>query len=127
MNNIFLFGTLAEDVEELRHKHRYSGYTLDEKLAAVFDEIRKGTFGPADHFTPLVSSIADHGDYYLVSDDFQAYVTTQQLVDEAFQNQDEWIVKAITSVAHMGFFSTDRVINEYADEIWNVEPMEAMD
>jgi starch phosphorylase len=127
VNNIFLFGTLSEHVEDLRHKHRYGGYTLDENLAAVFDEIRKGTFGPADHFAPLVSSIADHGDYYLVSDDFQAYVTTQQLVDEAFQNQDEWIAKAITSVAHMGFFSTDRVINEYADEIWNVEPMETMD
>lgn len=58
-----------------------------------------------------------------MSDDFHSYLTTQELVDEAFQDQDEWIAKSITSVARMGFFSTDRVINEYADSIWNVEPL----
>lgn len=58
-----------------------------------------------------------------MSDDFRSYLTTQELVDEAFRDQDEWIAKSITSVARMGFFSTDRVINEYADSIWNVEPL----
>jgi starch phosphorylase len=91
----------------------------------VFDEIHKGTFGDASAFSALISSIADHGDYYLVSDDFHSYIETQQLIDEAFKDQDEWIAKSITSVARMGFFSTDRVINEYADSIWNIEPLTA--
>jgi starch phosphorylase len=50
-------------------------------------------------------------DYYLGSDDFISYLE-QELVDEAFENQDEWIDKSITSVARMGF-SSDRVITEY--------------
>ena len=45
-------------------------------------------------------------------DDFISYIE-QELVDEAFENQDEWIDKSITSVARMGFFSFDRVITEY--------------
>ena len=45
-------------------------------------------------------------------DDFISYIE-QVLVDEAFENQDEWIDKSITSVARMGFFSSDRVITEY--------------
>lgn len=45
------------------------------------------------------------------------------MVDKDFKNQDEWIAKSITSVARMGFFSTDRVIDEYAESIWNVEPL----
>jgi starch phosphorylase len=49
-------------------------------------------------------------------------VQTQALVDEAYKNQDEWVSKSITSVARMGFFSSDRCINEYAESIWNVEP-----
>jgi starch phosphorylase len=44
-------------------------------------------------------------------------------VDEAYKNQDEWISKTITSVARMGFFSSDRCINEYAESIWNIEPL----
>lgn len=84
-------------------------------------------FGDAGTFSALTASIDEHGDYYLVSDDFNSYITTQAMVDEAFVNQDEWITKSITSVARMGFFSSDRVINEYADSIWNVEPLEVKD
>lgn len=84
-------------------------------------------FGDPGNFSALMASIDEHGDYYLVSDDFNSYIETQAIVDEAFQNQDEWIAKSITSVARMGFFSTDRVINEYADSIWNIEPLEVKD
>lgn len=125
--NIFLFGNLAEDVEELRHRHLYGDFQLDSHLAKVFDAIRSGTFGDPNDFSALIASIAEHGDYYLVSDDFNSYITTQKMVDEAFKDRDEWLAKSITSVARMGFFSTDRVINEYADSIWNVEPLAVKD
>ncbi|KAJ9320904.1 CAZyme family GT35 [Paecilomyces variotii] len=126
--NIFLFGNLAEDVEELRHKHLYANdLKLDPDLTKVFDAIRSGTFGDVNDFSALLSSIAEHGDYYLVSDDFHSYITAQSVVDEAFKDQDEWVTKSITSVARMGFFTSDRVINEYADSIWNVEPLDVTD
>jgi starch phosphorylase len=96
---------------------------LDEDLAKVFESIRSGTFGDPKAFESLIASITDHGDHYLVSDDFTSYIQTQDLVDEDFQKQDEWIAKSISSVARMGFFSTDRVIDEYAESIWNVEPL----
>ncbi|KAJ9201616.1 CAZyme family GT35 [Paecilomyces variotii] len=126
--NIFLFGNLAEDVEDLRHKHLYANdLQLDPDLTKVFDAIRSGTFGDVNDFSALLSSIAEHGDYYLVSDDFHSYITAQSVVDEAFKDQDEWVTKSITSVARMGFFTSDRVINEYADSIWNVEPLDVTD
>lgn len=124
-NNIFLFGNLAEDVEDLRHSHTYgsSGHTLDPDLVKVFEAIQSGMFGNASDFSALISAVRDHGDYYLVSDDFHSYIQTHALVDEAYQNQDEWVTKCITSVARMGFFSSDRCINEYAEGIWNIEPV----
>lgn len=122
-DNIFLFGNLAEDVEDLRHAHRFGTHTVDASLAQVFEAIERGDFGDAADFGALVSAVRDHGDYYLVSDDFQSYLDTHRLVDEAYRNQDEWITKSIRSVARMGFFSSDRCINEYAEGIWNVEPL----
>ncbi|KAK1641130.1 glycogen phosphorylase [Colletotrichum phormii] len=126
-NNIFLFGNLAEDVEDLRHSHNYGTHSIDENLAKVFSAIDNGTFGSVSDFHALVSAVRDHGDYYLVSDDFNSYIETHHLVDEAYKNQEEWITKSITSVARMGFFSSDRCINEYAEEIWNVEPLKVED
>ncbi|KGO73997.1 Glycogen/starch/alpha-glucan phosphorylase [Penicillium italicum] len=122
--NIFLFGNLSEDVEDLRHRHFYGDFKLDPQLERVFDAIKDNVFGDKADFSALTSSIEEHGDYYLVSDDFNSYITTHEMVDEAFKNQEEWLAKSITSVARMGFFSMDRVTNEYADSIWNVEPLD---
>lgn len=124
MQNIFLFGNLAEDVEDLRHRHFYGDFKLDPQLERVFNAIKDNMFGDKADFLALTSSIEEHGDYYLVSDDFNSYITTHEMVDEAFQNQEEWLAKSISSVARMGFFSMDRVTNEYADSIWNIEPLD---
>ena len=110
-------------MEDLRHSHTYGSHSVDPDLAKVFEAIEKGTFGQANDFAGMISAVRDHGDYYLVSDDFHSYIETHALVDEAYRNQDEWITKTITSVARMGFFSSDRCINEYAEEIWNIEPL----
>lgn len=122
-NNIFLFGNLAEDVEDLRHAHTYGSHSIDSDLDRVFSEIEKGTFGTPDDFGALIAAVRQHGDYYLVSDDFRSYIQTHSLVDEAYRNQDEWVSKCITAVARMGFFTSDRCIDEYAESIWNVEPL----
>ncbi|KAK5709183.1 Non-essential glycogen phosphorylase [Elasticomyces elasticus] len=122
-DNIFLFGNLSEDVDDLRHHHFYGDFQLDPSLKRVFDTIRSGTFGDSGPFTGLVDSIVDHGDYYLVSDDFKSYIDTQMLIDEAYKDQEAWLTKTITAVSRMGFFSSDRCIDEYAEMIWNVEPL----
>lgn len=122
--NVFLFGNLSEDVEDLRHTHFYGNHEIDPELVKVFDAMKSDMFGDAGAFSALVSAIADHGDYYLVSDDFNSYCKTHDLIDETYKNQDEWVGKCITSVARMGFFTSDRCINEYADTIWNIEPLQ---
>jgi starch phosphorylase len=71
----------------------------------------------------MITAVRDHGDYYLVSDDFQSYLETHDVIDEAYRNQEDWITKCITSVSRMGFFTSDRCINEYAEGIWNIEPL----
>ena len=110
----------------MRHAHIYSSSSItpDPDLLKVFDAIRANTFGDAAAFSALIAAIIEHGDYYLVSDDFHSYITTQDLVDAAYRDQDGWVEKCIQSVARMGFFSTDRVIYEHAESIWNVEPVD---
>ncbi|CAI4053882.1 hypothetical protein N7582_005843 [Saccharomyces uvarum] len=125
-DNVFLFGNLSENVEDLRYNHQYHPQELPSSLESVLTYIESGQFSPENpnEFKPLVDSIKYHGDYYLVSDDFESYLATQDLVDQEFHNQrSEWLKKSILSVANVGFFSSDRCIEEYSDTIWNVEPV----
>ncbi|VVT57088.1 uncharacterized protein SAPINGB_P005528 [Magnusiomyces paraingens] len=123
-DNIFLFGHLAEKVEDLRTAHRTGSSALDPQLAKVFKAIEDGLFGDATIYNDLINSIAGYGsDHYLVSDDFSSYLDAQDKVDEAFIDKKKWVVKSIEAVANMGFFSSDRAIDEYAETIWNIEPV----
>lgn len=124
-DNIFLFGNLAEDVEDLRHAHTYGSHSIDPDLNKVFKAIEDGMFGQPNDFLAMISAVRDHGDYYLVSDDFHSYIETHEVIDKAYKDQEQWLTKSITSVARMGFFSSDRCINQYAEEIWNIEPLPA--
>ncbi|CCF60024.1 hypothetical protein KAFR_0I02450 [Kazachstania africana CBS 2517] len=127
-DNIFLFGNLSENVEDLRYNHQYNKQELPKSLQIVMDSLESGVFSTDEQkeFKPIVDTIKHHGDYYLVSDDFESYIATQELVDQVYHNEkSEWIKKSILSVANVGFFSSDRCIEEYADTIWNVEPVKS--
>ncbi|OLL25652.1 Glycogen phosphorylase, partial [Neolecta irregularis DAH-3] len=118
--NIFLFGHLAESVEDLRHKHRYGDSEMDPELQKVCDEIEKGTFGDPSLFSNLLGSLTFGRDHYLLSDDFGSYLDAQKLVDEAYKDTSGWAQKTITSVANMG----DRAILTYCEEIWNLDSLD---
>lgn len=103
----FTFGHLADSVPELRHQHHFGKPkpVMDKSLSLVFDSIKKGTFGTPELFEPLIHSIAEGGDYYLVSDDFQSYIEAQGLVDELYVDKDSWAERSILAVAKMGMLS----------------------
>jgi len=102
----FTFGHLADSVPELRHQHHFATPKppIDESLKTVFDAIQAGTFGTPELYEPLMNSIVEGGDYYLVSDDFQSYIEAQSLVDEHYIDKDSWAERSITAVAKMGMY-----------------------
>ena len=63
-------------------------------------------------------------DEYFVLEDYADYARAQQEVDKAYKNKEKWAKKAIINVAKSGKFSSDRTIQQYADEIWNLKPLE---
>src|SRR5438477_2900850 len=119
--NFFLFGLTAQQVQELQRAgyRPREYYEQNAGLKAVLDLISSGFFEP-DHpelFRPLIQSLLDQDTYMLLAD-FQSYVECQERVSKAFQDPDEWTRKAILNIAHMGKFSSDRSIREYAEQIW---------
>jgi starch phosphorylase len=64
-----------------------------------------------------------HHDEYMLLADFQSYVDCQDKISEAYLDQERWSRMSILNVARSGFFSSDRAIKEYCDEIWKVQPV----
>ncbi len=124
--NIFIFGLTAEQVKTLRAEgYRPQEYVnANEELRRALDMIRGGFFSPSspDLFLPLVDAVLHGGDPFVVLADFGSYVECQQQVAAAYRDQATWTRMSILNCAHMGKFSSDRTIRQYADEIWGVEP-----
>jgi starch phosphorylase len=125
-DNFFLFGLTAQQVQDLqRGGYRPRDfYERNPELKAVLDLIASGFFEPEhpEIFRPLIQSLLDQDTYMLLAD-FQSYVECQARVAEAFVDQDRWTRMAILNIAHMGKFSSDRTIHEYAEGIWHIKPV----
>ena len=124
-DHIYFFGRRVEEVqrirEELRNgKRNYVGSRLKE----CFDAIYNNRFGNTSFMHDYLNGIINGGDYYLVCHDFYDYLEAQEKIDKDYQNKDEWDRKCVENICHMGFFSSDRSIRDYANDIWNVVAME---
>ncbi|KAL8290047.1 hypothetical protein RQP46_002986 [Phenoliferia psychrophenolica] len=119
--NVFFFGHLTPEVPGLRRAHHFNESQYPPELNEAVDCIRKGEFGDPSVFEPLLSTLFEGKDHYLVSDDFQSYLAAHKMIDEAYVDRPAWIKKTIHTVSKMGKFSSDRAVNEYCEQIWNVE------
>ena len=125
-DHIFIFGNTVEQVEKLRRDGYcpFNFYQEDAELRNVVDQIINGRFSENDpnRYQQLLQGLQYH-DYYQAFADFRSYVDAQKLVDEKYKNRDAWIDSTIQNIVNMGYFSSDRTIKEYAENIWHIEPL----
>ncbi|QGY27609.1 glycogen phosphorylase [Pantoea cypripedii] len=122
--NIFIFGNTTPQVEKLRrdgyNPRKY--YEEDAELHQALTQIASGLFSPQEpgRYRNLFDALVNFGDHYQLLADYRSYVDTQDKVDKLYRHPDEWQRRAALNIANMGYFSADRTIQEYADEIWHI-------
>jgi starch phosphorylase len=125
--NFFLFGLTVEQVAALKKRgyDPWEYYRNDRRLKGVLDALASGVFSPHEPslFRPVVDSLLNGGDPYLVLADFAAYCACQEEVERAYRDPERWTRMAILNVARAGKFSSDRTIREYAEQIWGISPV----
>lgn len=126
-DNIFIFGLQAEDVACRQHGGCQPWVTVAEtpRLQEVVTQLSSGFYsgGDTQRFAGIVDNILAH-DYFQVTPDFDAYWQMQRHIDTVFKDKDTWHKKAILNTANMGWFSADRTIRSYAEQIWQA-PLDA--
>lgn len=125
--NMFLFGLRTEDVAKLRPSYSSKEYCRNNpEIKMALDMIKSNVFSILEPglFEPILRSLIDYNDYYMLLADLESYIAAQDRVDETYRNQKKWNRMSLVNIARSGRFSSDRAVMEYATDIWNVTPVE---
>ena len=125
--NMFLFGMRTEDVATLRPTYRSVDYAKkDPEIALALDMIRRNVFSLLEPglFDPILRSLLDYNDYYMLLADLRSYSDAQDRVDAAYRDPARWNRMSLINIARSGRFSSDRAVMEYANDIWHVNPVQ---
>jgi len=121
--NMIIFGLTTDKVAEIRSRSEVPRTAIDKspQLREALEAISSGVFSPDDpnRYRDLIGGLYDH-DWFMVARDFDAYAAAQRKVDDIWINPRKWYSMAIRNTAHVSFFSSDRTIRQYANEIWGV-------
>ncbi|MGB7566069.1 MAG: glycogen/starch/alpha-glucan phosphorylase, partial [Prochlorococcaceae cyanobacterium] len=123
--NFFLFGKSTEELELLRHD--YCSRELVDTiplLSEALSLIAGGHFsdGDGELFRPLLQSLTDKDPFFVLAD-CKDYLKAQDEVDQTWAERSSWNRMSLLNIARSGFFSSDRAINDYAENIWRVKPL----
>ena len=131
IENAFIFGLSSDEVINFENNGGYNPadiYFNDWDIKRVVDQLIDGTYSNGDRemYRDLYDSLVNtHGqeraDRYFILKDFRSYADAQKRVEEAYKDREGWAKKALMNVACCGKFSSDRTIQEYADDIWHLD------
>jgi glycogen/starch/alpha-glucan phosphorylases len=127
--NIYIFGLKADRVSNLKNyntyqpreiyeRNNYLKEILDQLISGFLDVDNPGLFKDINH--SLLYGNGQKADNFMVLMDFESYIHIHERVDRDYRNEDLWWKKAIINTANSGIFSSDRSIEEYNANIWNL-------
>ena len=124
--NFFLFGLDENGVHE--QKKNYDPNSIiagDEDIKRVMSMLESGLFCENEPgiFNVLTAGLRNPHDQWVTIADFRSYIDAQKKVSQTYRDQDQWDRMSILNSASSGWFSSDRTIQQYADEIWKVDPI----
>ena len=127
--NNFIFGLKVEDIENISSSYNpVDDYNNTQGLKRVLDTLIDGTFSDngSGIFREIYDSILSGTDWhkadvYYVMKDFESYRDAQEKVDLAFRDRLSWARKCWMNISNAGKFSSDRTIEQYSQEIWQIE------
>ncbi len=124
--NDVIFGKTVEELANLKWNYRsYDYYNSDTRIKRAMETLINGFWnGNENDFRVIYEEILPKNDEYFVLADFDAYVKAQEEISARYQDRSGWARSCLINIAKSGYFSSDRTIDEYAEEIWGVEALD---
>ena len=124
-DNIYIFGESSEQVIEHYEKADYCSrdfYEKDERIRRAVDFIVGNellSIGSEEHLRRLHHEIVSK-DWFMTLPDFEEYVATKERIYADYEDRMAWAKKMLVNISKAGFFSSDRTIAQYNEDIWHL-------
>ena len=124
-DNIYTFGEDSQTVIDRYARGDYNSrsyYESNEDLKRAVDFIVSDTVkavGCSENLERLYNELLNK-DWFMTFPDFNDYVETREKAYAAYDNRKEWAKKMIVNISKAGFFSSDRTIAQYNEDIWKL-------
>ena len=90
----------------------------------MVDSLVDGSWSASrEEFRIIFEELMNYNDEYFLLADFDSYIKAQQDVEKRYLDKSAWAKMCLINIAKSGFFSSDRTIKQYADEIWHIQPV----
>ena len=125
--NFYLFGLTEDEIRRRRMIYNPREiYEKSEYVKRILNAVNSAMFADSNYpqqFSPIFDLLLNN-DYYFILADLEDFNNTIHKAEKDYVDKDLWAKKALLNVARIGYFSSDRSIMEYAENIWNIKPVE---
>lgn len=124
-DNIYIFGKKSDEVIDLYAKGSYAAhdiYSKDAHIRKLVDYIISEDIlklGDEESLKRLHHELTSR-DYFMTLLDLKDYIRTKERVYKDYQDHESWNKKALIGISKAGYFSSDRTIRQYNEEIWKL-------
>lgn len=124
-DNIYIFGESSEAVIEHYEKADYVSrkyYENDADIKRAIDFIVSDTLmavGCRENLERLYNELLNK-DWFMTLPDFKDYVETKERIYADYEDRMAWAKKMLVNISKAGFFSSDRTIAQYNEDIWHL-------
>ena len=127
--NNYRFGATVEELNEIMDTYNpVEYYSKDSDIKDVVDSLVSGEFKDnntymfLDIYNELINpQNGQRGDSYFLLKDFKSYAKAHEKINKEYRDRLEWSRKCLKNIANAGFFSSDRTILDYANDIWKID------
>jgi starch phosphorylase len=124
--NFFLFGLTVDQIDELRGQYDpQSIIDADEDFSRIMKLLGSGHFDRFESgvLDAVIQAIREPADPWMTAADFRSFVDAQNAAADVYRDVERWTRMSILNAAASGFFSTDRTMRDYNEDIWRLEPI----
>jgi starch phosphorylase len=124
--NLFIFGSTIDEVQRQTADGSYRPavlYEQDARIRRIVDTLVSEWLAPDEPgiFAPIRDTLLAENERYFHLADLGSYCETQQRAALLWRDRRAWARRALLTISRMGYFSSDRTVQEYASEIWGLE------
>lgn len=123
-DNIGIFGITSEEVHAYRENKNYNAWdecNRNPYLTQVINQLKNDFLSASGtKYWEIYDSLMNNNDYFFVLKDFEAYMDEWKKMVNIYKDDKKWYMMSLQNIINSGYFSSDRAIQEYAQNIWKI-------